>query len=785
MPRSLFTLLISLLALTTLHASDYPLSKIRQAIAEKKAGWSAEENKFTSMSAEERRRYTGALPINAGDVSPHQLLSIPTTASLPDSLDWRDRDGNWVTPVKDQGQCGSCWAFSAVGQVEAWWKIYNNNPDFKIDLSEQFLLACSDAGNCEQGGRVDESLEFIKNNGIAYESDLPYAALSNIPCSQTSVGWEEHAVYIPDWGYVTLDEAHVENIKNAVLLHPLSVSFEVFDDFYSYKKGVYEHVHGESSGWHAVLITGWNDREKSWIVKNSWGDSWGDNGYFRIKWSDSNMGRYSPFIWQNPATAFLAASVQNLDLDLTFGDLDTLGFSIRNAGPEDVYYFANETFFDNEQPDWLTLRNSAGYLAVFDSVQIELTVDTRSLDPGMYALEIEIITSNSTTPRLVVPVTLTVSKPQFDAKLTRIRTPENELALLSWSSFACDIKNIGKLEMRDFDAVCQIQQNEQLILTDTSHIDLLGIGRTETVHFEKIKPRVTGDMICSVQILNAPDDYNDFNNRLSAVQPVTHTVENFESTGDRWLFDGGWAFTSKLNGHTGNSSAHVNGGLFPHPNNMNTQMTYTSGFELDGVDTLFVTYWTRYAMADSNDVCYVETSADSLTWELTDSFTGTHPAWQERVLNLTRYAQEKWAKAWIRFCFVSDESGSSIGALIDDLNVYTETVTTTATDPNTGIHGSADVYPAGYILRQNKPNPFNPGTTIIYSLAAAAHVTMTIYDLQGRIIDLPVNELKPAGQHTVYWHASDRPSGVYFYVLEATSKNGHYFLDRKKMVLIK
>lgn len=765
-------------------AAGLPVKEIQRAIAEQNAGWSAEENKFTAMSAEERRRYVGAIPVRPEDIRADLLLSLPTVEILPDSFDWRDNNGDWVTPVKDQGQCGSCWAFSAVGQVESWWKIRQGDPTKNIDLSEQFLLACSDAGNCEQGGRMDESLEFIQHNGIPYESDLPYKAVSNVPCSDTKPGWENHAIYIPAWGYVTLAQAHVDNIKSAVVRHPLSVSFEVFDDFYSYQYGVYEHVYGESSGWHAVVIVGWNDREESWIVKNSWGSSWGDAGYFRIKWGDSSLGRFAPYIWDETPTVFLVATPEAIKVELTYGDIDTLQLSIYNAGPDAAHFFVNEVFPYTEEADWLELKSGAGLLAVTESAKVDLIVNTRELAPNIYKQELRIITNDVIAPTIKIPVTLTVVSPQYDARVTSLEFPQEGFTLLSWAHLSGEIQNIGLQAMTDFAVRCVVRQNNSTIFVDTVHVDILPTNSRQTIVFAPFKLRNTGHLECELEIFHSPNDYNDFNNRLSAKIPVTHLVEGFESSEQHWLMDSGWAFSNMVNGHSGSASAHVNGGVYPYLNNMNTTMTYRPGFELAGLDTLFVTFWTRYVTADSNDVCSVEISGDSLSWELADRFTGLQPAWEKHIINLTQYAQERRERAWIRFRFVSDAAGTSIGVLVDDLEVYTETIAETGTNPETGAAAKTEE-PAGYHLAHNYPNPFNPSTTISYTIAAPAHVVLTIHDIQGRVVAHCLDAYQIAGLHQVTWTAEKQPAGIYFAALTVDGDNGQIFRDRIKMVLVK
>ena len=317
-------------------ASD-EIDQIKQAINNKGAKWTAGENWVTQLSPEQRRQLLGAI-LEPPDPSMAELLSIPPVDNLPSHLDWRDNNGNWVTPPKNQGGCGSCWAFGAVGQVESWWKIYNYELDSMIDLSEQFILSCGNAGSCD-GGNSASALEFVRTIGIPTESCFAYEANDEIPCSQACEYWQEEATTIPGWGYITLEEDIIDNIKSAVYRHPVSASFTVYSDFYAYSGGVYEYVYGDVEGGHCILIVGWNDDEQSWICKNSWGPDWGDYGYFRIKWSNCGIGSYMPFIWDETITEpAIAISPGRFDITLTVGDSVSEQFTVSNISTGNLEY---------------------------------------------------------------------------------------------------------------------------------------------------------------------------------------------------------------------------------------------------------------------------------------------------------------------------------------------------------------------------------------------------------------------------------------------------------------
>ncbi|MBN1352088.1 T9SS type A sorting domain-containing protein [candidate division KSB1 bacterium] len=332
----LFMMLMFLILLQNITFAADKLKQIQQAIESSGAKWIAGENWVTQLPPEERRKLCGALldvPQNAEE----KLISIPMTDSLPAKLDWRNNNGNWVTPVRDQAQCGSCWAFSALGQVESWWKLYHGNLDSMIDLSEQFLLSCSE-GDCE-GWAIHYALEFVKDNGIPTEKCFAYQADDEIPCSDACDNWQNQAVTIPGWGFITLDEPNVDQIKNALLRHPISAGFVVYEDFMHYAGGVYEHVWGEVDAGHAIVIVGWNDAEQSWICKNSWGSGWGENGYFRIKWGQCEMDSYLPFIWDNLlVTPSLSISPEKAKLALTIGDSAIQEIVVTNKGTETLEY---------------------------------------------------------------------------------------------------------------------------------------------------------------------------------------------------------------------------------------------------------------------------------------------------------------------------------------------------------------------------------------------------------------------------------------------------------------
>jgi len=202
-----------------------------------------------------------------------------TVTSNPSAIDWRSKGA--VTNVKDQGQCGSCWSFSATGSTEGAWALAKGQ---LIPLSEQQLMDCSTSyGNagCE-GGMMDPAFQYIiANGGITTEAAYPYTAQDGSSCLVNSS--TQYAVTLSSFGDVTLysDSA----METAVARQPVSVAIEADQQsFQFYSSGVYSDTACGTQLDHGVLVVGYgvDTNQKYWIVKNSWGASWGDSGYIRI-----------------------------------------------------------------------------------------------------------------------------------------------------------------------------------------------------------------------------------------------------------------------------------------------------------------------------------------------------------------------------------------------------------------------------------------------------------------------------------------------------------------------
>jgi hypothetical protein len=287
----LFCVVASLVSVS--HASE--IDTIRMAIGAKGARWVAGENPISLLPEEERVKRLGLIKPVGLDLPVQPLLSLPV--GLPSSLDWRNYNGdNYITPVRDQGNCGSCWAFSTTAALESYALLSSGIPGINLDLAEQVLLSCSGAGSCN-GGYPGAASDFIRDTGLPLETCYHYTE-TNGKCSNACPSWQSSAYTIPSWRYVATSSPTVNALKAGLFTYgPLSTTMVVYTDFFSYYSGVYSYTYGTREGGHAVLLVGYDDAKQCFIVKNSWGTGWGESGYFRIAYSELGsiveFGEYS------------------------------------------------------------------------------------------------------------------------------------------------------------------------------------------------------------------------------------------------------------------------------------------------------------------------------------------------------------------------------------------------------------------------------------------------------------------------------------------------------------
>jgi C1A family cysteine protease len=276
------------------------LGKLRQTISNEKLNFKVGYNPALKYSL---NQLCGLREVKAKDwwkkageknlrkLKPVMLKTKSLTSGLPAQWDWRTMNG--VTPVKDQGGCGSCWAFGTIGAAESMLAIKS---DTTVDLSEQQLIACNTLSyGCSGGWWV---FDMLMNPGAALESAFPYSE-SDAVCG----GPYLFPFKINGWAYVDGEDKLPDKNKIKQAIHdygPIAAAVYVGDAFQAYTGGVFDRDELPDMGWldcsestdvnHAIMLVGWDDNKGAWILRNSWGTSWGENGYMYIKYGISNVG---------------------------------------------------------------------------------------------------------------------------------------------------------------------------------------------------------------------------------------------------------------------------------------------------------------------------------------------------------------------------------------------------------------------------------------------------------------------------------------------------------------
>ncbi|MFI5149234.1 MAG: C1 family peptidase [Bacteroidia bacterium] len=229
-------------------------------------------------------KYNGVpVPVNTTSTT-RTVHSNPSTSSVPSSFSWLTQGS--MTPIKDQGQCGSCWSFAANGSFESVIKYWDN---VTRSLSEQWLINCdANCSGCNGGWCPDD---MFQTYGCVYESDLPYTAAGGTCAS--SYTYHER---ITSHAQVNGSNPTDAEIKQAIYDYgPVWAGIDAGNNFQNYSGGVFNSSDGTSID-HAIVLCGWDDTQGCWILRNSWNTTWGENGYMRIAYGTSGVGASAEYL---------------------------------------------------------------------------------------------------------------------------------------------------------------------------------------------------------------------------------------------------------------------------------------------------------------------------------------------------------------------------------------------------------------------------------------------------------------------------------------------------------
>ena len=385
----------------------------------RKEGWTFQVGE-TSASRRPNSALCGAVEPADWQAKAHFEAAPKGLTPLPAAFDWRTQAG--YPGIKDQGNCGSCWAFATVAPLE--WEIRVKD-GVDVDLSEQWLICCIWEGwNCTVAGWAahdyhQDKLGQCGHSGAVLEACYPYTAANCTSCTCTNA--TNHVYHIKSWAYLGTSNSppDVPSIKQAILDHGPVVVCVVGSSvpFKNYVGGIFNYDTNATTD-HMVALVGWDDNQAGgvWFVRNSWGTDWGESGYMRIKYGYSKIGTGANYINYGGANALQVIPSYGFD---SYGLLGgpftpaTMIYTLTNQGANNVFWDVLST------PSWLTLGiNWGGTLAPGGSMTVTATVSSAacSLGPGRYTGVINIINEGDLHTNSL-PVSLTVGCQAFYTNL--------------------------------------------------------------------------------------------------------------------------------------------------------------------------------------------------------------------------------------------------------------------------------------------------------------------------------------------------------------------------------
>jgi C1A family cysteine protease len=283
--------------------SALDLGALRTALRESDANWTVGITTMTALTEDERELRLG-VPVPE-DVDLARLEddkelrranaegARAEAVGAPVAFDLRNVSGvNYVTPIRDQGACGSCVAFGTTGALEGVIRYTRRTADLPAILSPAQVFYCYgyDAGaRCGTGWWPDQAYNACRDHGVTFEDYYPYTA-GDQHCSGLNADWPNRVAKVTGWDSLTNNPAAMKQYISTY--GSISACFDVYQDFFSYRSGVYRHVSGNLAGGHCVTLIGYDDSQGCWIAKNQWGVGWGDGGFFAIAYGECRIESY-------------------------------------------------------------------------------------------------------------------------------------------------------------------------------------------------------------------------------------------------------------------------------------------------------------------------------------------------------------------------------------------------------------------------------------------------------------------------------------------------------------
>jgi len=409
------------------------VDQVNTAIKAYGAGWVAKDNWVSQLTTAQVKRMLGLrTPPDVNLMFKAGKSKISKNTSTTAVFDWRSVNGvNWVTPVHNQGYCGSCVAFATAGTLETQMNISSKFPDWMPAVSTQALFACG-GGSCDMGWDPDEATDFLSSQGVPDYACLPYtsgATGNDVQCSAACADIASRSIKtVPSTSKIHA-LGSVDSVKAALAHGPLETTLTVYADFLSYSSGVYKHVTGAALGGHAVSIIGYDDNQQAWIVRNSWGPDWGNAGFILVSYNDTSG--VAQDVWsfdipteagyisfQTPTSEQVLTGTANLQIASTVDASSTLNYTILNSAGKAVVQNSLHGMPQSISLD--TTKLADGQYEIFASAVTPANATVNSLHVQFYVLNSQPTGSLSFSPQ-----GFDITKPLTDMVVFTVTAPSS------------------------------------------------------------------------------------------------------------------------------------------------------------------------------------------------------------------------------------------------------------------------------------------------------------------------------------------------------------------------
>lgn len=365
-------MIITLLSLSFASHAKLTPKAVNALIKAEKADWVAGNTSVSNYSDIEVKRLLGS-----NDRPEADTLFEDRTKGL-DQWDWRDVNGvNWVGKVLDQGQCGSCVAFGSVATLETQYRINSGFTWLTPSFSPQQLFNCN-GGACDYGWYAESAASALMNKGIVDSACSPYVSgvtgkdvqCRQINCSNMIARTYKIAGYDRPSSYGGTASA----VKEALKKGPLVTNMTVYNDFMTYTSGIYKSVSNEVAGGHVVSLVGFNDVERYWIIRNSWGTGWGEGGFARISYDDKSGIAGSTWLYKTAKEENTISITSPAEREYVSGKTK---FEVKMTKPT-----AAEVFLTSDKG--ATFQKFSACTG--EVLECSMTLDTQSIKEGRYEM---------------------------------------------------------------------------------------------------------------------------------------------------------------------------------------------------------------------------------------------------------------------------------------------------------------------------------------------------------------------------------------------------------------